>query len=188
VDIPYTINSTTKHLAVFMTNKEDTPHEIKRRMQPVMDNVGIDQNMSTGTQHTLAWSVVGYHDGYKVKIAMFNCEGTTAGECGNNYNDGTRFYESAFLTPDSVTSSSWEYKGEEAKTFNFSHDFTVPDENWDAGGTTVVFRFYIISTQDEEADKPSISLIVPGNLDADYYYDTSGRKLKRTFCPSGGCQ
>jgi hypothetical protein len=188
VDIPYTISGTTDHLALFMTNKEDTSHEIRRRLQPAMDDVSIDQNMSTGTQHTLAWSVLGYHDDYKVKVAMFDCNGTAAGECGNTYGDTTMFYESNFLTADSQTSSSWEYKGEEAKTFNFSHTFTVPDKNWDANGTTAVIRFYIISTQDIEADKPSISLIIPGNLDADYYYDTSGRKLKRTFCPSGGCQ
>jgi len=187
-DIPYTISGTTDHLAVFMTNKEDTPHEIRRRMQPVMDDVSIDQNMSTNTQHTLTWSVVGYHNDYKVKVAMFDCNGTVAGECGNTYGDTTMFYESnSFLAADSSTPSSWKYHGETANKFDFSHDFTVPDENWDAGGTTVVIRFYIISTQDEEADKPSISLIIPGNLDADYYYDTSGRKLKRIFCPSGGC-
>jgi hypothetical protein len=187
VDIPYTISGTTDHLALFMTNKEDTSHEIRRRLQPAMDDVNITQNMEANATYTMTWSVLGYHDDYKVKVAMFDCNGTAAGECGNTYGDTTMFYESNFLTADSQTSSSWEYKGEEAKTFNFSHTFTVPDKNWDANGTTAVIRFYIISTQDIEADKPSISLIIPGNLDADYYYDTSGRKLKRIFCPSGGC-
>ena len=70
--------------------------------------------------------------------------------------------------------------------------FTVPEfredgSEWDpVSGTDIVIRFYIVSDNDENARKPSISLIIPGNL-SDEYYDTSGRKIQKHICPVGGC-
>ena len=46
IDIPYTVSgSTQKHLSVFMTSKEDIPHEVRRRLQPTISSIDMSNWM-----------------------------------------------------------------------------------------------------------------------------------------------
>ncbi len=192
IDIPYSVEGTGKHLSVFLTTKEDIPHEVKRRLQPAMYALNIPDSMNAGSIYDLNWTVMGYHESYRIAMAMFDCTGITDGTCGDGYDDTNRFYVTqspTFVVPSSSEIGDWTFQGENSHNFLYEHSFTVPATRqggspWNS--TQIVIRFYVLSDYDTEANKPSISLIIPGNL-SDNYYDKSGRKIEKTLCPSGGC-
>lgn len=189
VDIPYTIGSTDSHLSVFLTTKEDVPHEVQRRIPPAISALNIPETMDANSTYDLNWTVVGYQDGYKVAMVMFDCTGVAAGECGDNYNDSNKFYETTLTAPASSEVSNWHYRGVDAYAYTFEDSFAVPEHRADGSDwnyTSIVVRFYVLSDYDENAGKPSISLIIPGNL-SNSYYDDSGRKVEKHICPVGGC-
>jgi len=180
----------TKILYVFLTNHEDNKHNVEKRLVPVVyDDINISEKMDANISYTLKWSLIGYHDGYKVISAMFDCTDKAAGECGADYNDN--FLESGSLSAISSESVDWTYRDQNATKFDYTWTTTIPEkrangDDWNSTGTDIVIRFYVISDEDEENGKSTISLVIPGNL-SDRYYDTSGRKIEKTICPEGGC-
>ena len=191
VSIPYVNDGNDGNLSVYLSNQEDTEHEVQRRLSPVMVDLNIPEEMNAGTSYALDWTAMGYHSGYKTVAVMFDCTDIAEGECGGNYNDPENFHESELLTPVPITESEWTYSGERAQNFRYDYAFDVnatrPNGgDWNASGTPIVIRFYISSDEDISAGKDTFSLIIPGNLSADYY-DTSGRKIQKIICPSGGC-
>ena len=189
VSVPY---GNDGNLSVYLSNQEDTEHEVQRRLPPVMVDLSIPEEMNAGTSYNLDWTAMGYHSGYKTVAVMFDCTEIAAGEeCGGDYNDSEKFHESELLTPIQTTEGDWTYSGERAKNFRYDYTFDVNATSpnggdWNASGTPIVIRFYISSDDDISAGKKSLSLIIPGNL-SDDYHDTSGRKIQKIICPSGGC-
>lgn len=186
VDIPYTVGSTGGHLSVFLTTKEDVPHEVQRRLPPAISTLNIPETMDANSTYDLNWTVVGYQKGYKVDMVMFDCTGVAAGECGDSYNDSNKFYETNLSDSVSSTVSGWHYRGVDAYKYTYTDSFTVPEHrangsDWD-NNTSIVVRFYVLSDYDDNAGKPSISLIIPGNL-SNSYYDESGRKVEKYVYP-----
>jgi len=185
--IPY---GTEQNLSVFLTTKEGTPHEVKRRLPPVLSAETIDDWMDAGITYSPTWSINGYHSGYRVKMVMFDCTNEVDDECGDNYDDSNISYQSDFLTPVNIEKGNWSYHGQQSYDHTYTDTFTIPTTNtngdpW-AEGTPVVIRFYVESDYDTEANKTSISLIIPGaeNREA---HDKSGRKMEVRICPVGGC-
>ena len=189
ITIPYGSGDTK--LSVHLSNYEDKKHEAKRRLPPVIYDLNIPEEMNATQTYDLQWTAMGYHEGYKTMIMMFDCTDIPEGECGSSSTSSGKFHESDFLTPDSTTSSDWTYGSARAQNFYYTYSYTVPETRlnttqWASTGTQILIRFYVKSTEDDVAGKPSNSLIVPGNLSNDYY-DTSGRKIKKIICPSDGC-
>lgn len=190
VAIPYGTGD-DRNLSVYLTNQEGTEHEVQRRLSPVMYDLNIPEEMNASSVYDIDWTAMGYHSGYTSIVVMFDCTGIAAGECGASYGSPGRFHESTFLSPARITQGDWTYNGETLQNFRYDYTFNVDatrpnGEDQDAVGTAIVIRFYIKSDEDATTGKSSLSLIIPGNLSNDYY-DTSGRKIQKIICPSGGC-
>lgn len=156
-----------------------------------MYDLNIPEEMNASSAYDIDWTAMGYHSGYQTIAVMFDCTGIAEGECGASYGSPGRFHQSAFLAPAQITEGDWTYSGETVQNFRYDYTFNVDaqrpnGEDWSATGTAIVIRFYVKSDEDSTAEKPSLSLIIPGNLSNDYY-DTSGRKIQKIICPSGGC-
>jgi hypothetical protein len=88
----------------------------------------------------------------------------------------------------SVTPGKWTYNGAQTKSYNYSWNFTVPSTReggaaWAAlPGTEIVVRLYFKNEIDAERNKPSVSLLIPGNQSLEYY-DTAGRRIVKTIIP-----
>ena len=185
--IPYN----DKYINVFLTNYEDTTHNVTRRVTPDMYSIDISEEMNASSSYNLKWSLMGYDSGYKSMIALFDCTDKAEGECATSYDSSEKFLESEMLSTVSTEDTTWVYKDKQATKFNYEYNVTIPDtradgSDWNSTGTDIVIRFYVISKEDEDNNKSSLSLIIPGNL-TDRYYDTSGRKIEKTICPSDGC-
>jgi len=186
--IPYD----SKFLSVFLTNYEDNAHDVKKRLPPVIYSIINTEEMNASISYTIQWSLTGYHDSYKTKVVIFDCSGITNGACGSSYSNSEKFLESSFLTYSSKEDANWTYRGQHSSSFNYTYTTTIPanranGDDWNASGTDAVIRFYVLSDDDEKNNKTSLSLMIPGNI-SHRYYDTSGRKMEVTICPSGGCQ
>lgn len=168
----------TPVLQAFLTSREDSYNESSRRLPPVLYSVNIPETMTSGQTYTLEWSILGYHEDYTSLLVMFDCTGIVDGSCGDNYSDATRFFSSGTATPDSNVTSPWSNGGISAKEFKFSTSFTPSF----AQQTDIVVRFYRKNIDDLNAGKGSLSLVIPGNL-ASEYYDTDGRRIKKTISP-----
>lgn len=168
----------------FLHNYESIDEEAARRLPPVMYAINIPETMNSGTTYDISWSIVGYDEGYISYVAFFDCTQAPEGECGAYYSQTSRFDEGLGLVPDLTEQADWSYLGVPATKSTYSFSFT-PDGF--TAQTPIVIRFYYKSLKDDTAGQRSISLIIPGNLSEDYY-DTSGRKIQKTICPSGGCQ
>lgn len=174
-------------LSTYLTNKEDTKHMVKRRLQPIMSDLMMPHQLTEGNQHIIYWSVLGYHNSYKTMMVLFDCTDIPEGECGANFSDPNKL-QSPILSPIFRRDSDWSYGTETAMIFEYDYNLEVgpkrPNgEDWNATGTPVVVRFYISSEEDIIAEKPSQSLIIPGNLPV-HYYDTSGRKIDTVIYPA----
>ena len=188
ISIPY---ATDGNLSVFLSNSENTAHAVQRRLPPVMQSLSISEEMNASTSYDMSWTAMGYHSGYQTLMVMFDCTNVVQGECGASYNSAEKFYETTFISPQNVTDGTWSYNGEIAQNFQYVHTYSIPatradSSAWDINGTPVVIRFYVNSTEDIEAGKLSLSMIIPGKL-SNNYYDTSGRKVQKLICPVGGC-
>ncbi len=171
------------------TTDESIQVEASRRMPPMIASLSIAEQMNATQTYTLEWKAIGYDEGYITHIALFDCTGIAAGNCGNSYVDN---FFTAEVPAVLVENSPWEYRGERANYFSYTTSFTVPatregETNWASGGTPIVVRFYESTLKDEKAGKSATSLLVPGNVTA-FYYDATGRRISKTICPSGGCE
>jgi hypothetical protein len=189
VDIPY--GSGDEQLSVFVTNYESTELQVKNHLPPTMYALDISEEMNASYTYTLSWTAMGYHEGYEILLVMFDCTDISAGSCGSSYSNSEKFYETSFIASSSSSSGEWSSNGVTITNFEYTTDFTVPDTRedssaWSSSGTSIVMRFYAKSTEDSAIGKSSLSLVIPGGL-SDNYYDTSGRKIQKTICPSGGC-
>jgi hypothetical protein len=188
--VPYLSDSEAQY--VFLTNFEDTRHNVIKRLAPVVYDVNISEQLDANSSYTLQWSLIGYSKNYQTDIVMFDCTGIDAGECGASYTSSEKFLESPLLSPMAVESVDWTYHDQNATRFNYSYTATMPEtrangDAWDSNGTDIVLRFYVISEEDQANHESTLSLIIPGNL-SDKYYDTSGRKIEKVVCPEGGCE
>ena len=175
-------------LAAFVSNCEDPATEAMRRMPPVLTALSIPDTMKPDgtTTYTLTWALEGYHAGYSSNMVLFDCTDVEA-DCGASYGDATRFAESGSLNPDPVTTGNWQFGGVVDQRFNYTWSFKVPANrkngtDWPAGGTDIVVRFYSKDDIDQERNRGSVSLLIPGNL-AGEYYDTSGRRIVKRIAP-----
>ena len=185
--IPYLSTS----MDIFLTNYEDIPHNVKRRLAPVIYDVNISEELNASTTYSFNWSLIGYHNGYRSMVVMFDCTNIPEGECGTSYTSSEKFLESPLIPYDKKIPINWSYRGERGYKFQYSYNATIPDtradgSDWSSTGTNVVVRFYVISNEDDVNLKSSLSVIIPGGI-SPRYYDTSGRKIEKTVCPSGGC-
>jgi hypothetical protein len=164
-------------------------------MPPVLTGFEVLDSTSTGhtgdlvanQSYTLTWSLEGYHSDYTSNLVLFDCTGINDGTCGDSYGDATRFAESGNQEPASVAAGSWQFGGVVTQRFTYTWSFTVPlkrenGSDWPTGGTDIVVRFYNKSEVDQERNKGSVSLLVPGNL-ASEYYDTTGRRIVKRITP-----
>lgn len=187
IKIPHDIDS----IYVFLTNYEDNAKNVKKRLAPVIDEVVINETLNSKSSYDFQWSLFGYHDNYKVIMVMFDCTDSSSGTCGSSYSSDKKFLETPFLSYSSREEATWSYRGQMASKFTYTYSDMIPEKrkdgsSWNNSGTNIVIRFYIVSDEDENNNKSSLSLIVPGNITA-RYYDTSGRKIEKTICPMGGC-
>jgi hypothetical protein len=187
----------TPVLTAFVTNARNPLTEAQTRMAPVLSASTIPEAMKAGESYALTWSLegypmtaapTGYENDYVTYIALFDCTGITDGSCGAYYSDTSRFAEAGPLTATSVTAGKWTYNGAQTKSYNYSWNFTVPSTReggtaWAAlPGTEIVVRLYFKNEIDAERNKPSVSLLIPGNQSLEYY-DTAGRRIVKTIIP-----
>ncbi len=168
---------------------EPTRIEAIRRIPPMLDSLNMSEQMEAGQSYTIDWKALGYDEGYHTTIALFDCTGLAAGQCGNSYSQN--FFAAVVDTPTLVENAPWTYSGESAKYFHYSTNFTVPatradSSSWPVAGTEIVVRFYQKTNADSDAGKGSISLLIGGNV-TPVYYDSTGRRINKTICPGGGC-
>lgn len=172
----------TSVLQMFLTSREDKNTESSRRLPPVLYNVNIPETMTAGQTYALEWSVLGYHDDYTSILAMFDCTGKSAGDCG-------KFYSQNFFSTGSVALAStsdkvptgWHNGTSYANEFKFSAPF-IPSAADFTQETDIVVRFYRRNLDDKHAGNSSLSLILPGNLSSEYY-DKEGRRIKKKITP-----
>lgn len=181
-----TNDAETPTLTAFVANFEDTSSEAMRRMPPVLASLNIQDTMVPGQTYLLTWSIEGYHTGYSSYMVLFDCTGVAA-DCGANYSDTTRLAESDSVNPVSFTTGNWHFNGVDDQRFDYGWTFQVPEKrndgsDWASGGTDVVARFYVKDDIDQERDRRSVSLVIPGNL-AGQYYDTAGRRIVVRIVP-----
>ncbi|MCP4749401.1 MAG: choice-of-anchor D domain-containing protein [Proteobacteria bacterium] len=162
----------TPILNAFFSNYESSREESSRRIPPTLYSAGIPEEMAAGSQYTLTWSVLGYHDNYKTQVAFFDCTGEM--DCGASHTDASLFETSEKLSPLTMEIGPWEYRGVSSTLFNYSYSFTPPSRK--DPSSDIVIRFYIVSKNDDIAGKNPLSLLIPGNM-ALNYYDTSGRRI-----------
>ena len=168
----------TPILKMFLSNREDRYTESSRRLPPVLYSVNVPETMTAGQTYTLDWSILGYHDNYTSIVAMFDCTGMAEGECGNHYNNNFFSSGSVDVVPvNGKVPANWSNGTVQASLFTFSVDFTPSSDDF-SQETDIVVRFYRRNADDKQADKSSLSLLVPGNLSAEYY-DDEGRRLKK---------
>jgi len=175
-------DSQTPNLQSVMFNYESGRSEAQRRLPPVLsaltitddeDNIIEDGNLIEGQTYTFAWSLQGYHSNYQSLLVFFDCTTSPTpanGECGANF--GSNFEYTSQSNP-VIGSGSWNYNGISVSSYRYSYEFTVPEISQD---TEMVIRFYRKSNIDKAAGNSSLSLLLPGNIDANYY-DNSGRRL-----------
>ena len=177
---------------VFLTNYQSTKQDAIDRLPPTIYDINISSTLDANTSYDLQWSLIGYDDQYICAIAIFDCSAADEGECGDSISGADKLFSTAtVIYPDSVEPVGWTYKGEQAHQFKYHLNVTIPDSpvnggDWNDTGTQAVVRFYVISSMDQLNDKPSISLIIPGDI-TNSFYGTSGRKLSVTICPESGC-
>jgi len=172
----------TPNLQATLFNYESPRSEAQRRLPPVLsvltitdsDNIPvIDGNLIEGQTYTFDWTLQGYHSSYQSLLVFFDCTTSPApasGECGSSF--GSNFEYTSQSNP-IIGTGSWNYYGISVNTFSYSYSFTVPEITED---TQMVIRFYRKSNIDQSAGNGSLSLMLPGNIDATYY-DNSGRRL-----------
>ena len=171
-------------MAVFLSNHEDEESETLRRMPPVLENLHLEQDGEAigkangidleGGPVTIEWSMLGYHESFTSILALFSCEpGDDSGSCGNAY--GENIASSGQLEVQSTTEGQWYYSGIRSKVYHYSYTFEPAGTPLLSLGK-LILRFYRKNNQDALLGNSSISLLLPGNLDGNYY-DTSGRRL-----------
>ena len=170
----------TPVLQAFLASREDLYTETSRRLPPVLASLNIPETMQAGQTYHLEWSLLGYHDGYKSNIVLFDCS-TDADNCGANYYDETRFDASGNIDPVRSNQGVWSHKGVYSTEYHYSYDFTPSTSRFNKA-TDIVVRIYRKNTEDEAAGRGALSLIIPGNL-SEHYYDTDGRRLKKVVVP-----
>ena len=192
-----TDRSDTPVLTAFLSNSISSVVEARRRMPPVLSSINIPASMEAGTIPTITWTLEGYHAGYKTYAALFDCTGKAAGECGNNFGSQERFYppnplppeELVYLTEPVEAPGEWTYRGAATRKYTYTWNYnSVPltradDSAWDANGTEIVMRIYQLEESDAARDAKSVSLLIPGSPDINYY-DTSGRRIVTTITPA----
>ncbi len=167
---------------------QSTRLEAQNRIAPMIETLNIPEVMKAGQSYQLDWSLVGYEGGYATHIAMFDCTNAVFPTCGEFYI--SPLYGKS-VTSTQTSTAPWTYGAEVASYFNFTDFFTVPATRadgspWPSAGTAIAIRFYQKSTSTRDAGKPGISLLIPGGL-SNVYYSTTGRRVQKKICPSGGC-
>lgn len=170
----------TPILEAYLSTKEDLASEAARRLPPVLYAVNIPEVMTAGTTYTLTWTLLGYDDSYKSTLVFFNCAIDPV-NCGASYGDASRFETSSPLVPVSTAVGAWSYSGRPATEYHYSYDFT-PSVSTFNSQTSIVLRFYSKNADDDASGQGSLSLMIPGNLAADYA-DSSGRRIRKTINP-----
>ena len=158
---------------------ETTKEKAERRMPPVLSSLEMPEQLISGVEYTIRWSMLGYHDNYRSIIAFFNCR-TTPDDCGAN--SGQKEFHSGRLSPVSSEDGAWTYSGVQSRLYHYEYTFTP---NVDIS-TDYVIRFYRINSIDDAGGKSTLSLLLPGGLPNVSYHDTSGRMLQKTIQPESG--
>lgn len=188
------LNAESDFITAFVSNVEDAATEAMRRMPPVLTSVKIPESMVPGATYTLEWTLEGYHAGYTSYMVLFDC--TEVKDCGASYGDATRFAQSDNVNFVSSAVGNWSYDGVDDTAFSYSWNFQVPEKrgdgtDWPAEGADIVVRFYSKDDIDQERNRGSVSLLVPGNLVNGYYgdertvqyYDLTGRRIMTRIEP-----
>ena len=156
--------------------EETAQEEAIRRIPPVLHSLTIPDKLISGESYTITWSLVGYESDYKTIVVFFDCTDVASPNCGNAYSN-PKLEASDKLTATSVGVGAWSYQGTSSFRLDYSYTFT-PTVTAD---TETVIRFYYLNEADNANDRPSISLMAPGNLVHVSPYDTSGRRLATTI-------
>jgi len=165
-------------LVAFLSNDEDNAKQAERRLPPVLFSLNIPEVMDNGSYHPLSWSILGYHDSYKVIIAFFDCTGKAPGTCGANIGENFR---SAIINATGTTPQpGWNFNGEAAVQhhYNYSFDASTFPQVTPPGNHQIVVRFYAINNMDSMSQESSLSLLIPGDLTSEYY-DSEGRRITK---------
>ena len=161
-------------LGIVSAQAETLQEEAARRATPVLYSLTLPDKILSGQSYTVSWSVLGYHSGYQSQVAFFNCAGI-ATDCGADYANNTE--NSGDLDPTSTETGAWDYNGILSTRFHYTYSFTAPTVS---GDTDLVMRFYRINDADNTAGKSRLALLVPGGLSNVAYYDSTGRRIKKT--------
>ena len=165
-------------LVAFLSNDEGDQNQAERRLPPVLFSLTVPETMTSNTNYNLQWSMLGYHKDYISAVAIFDCDGVSAGQCGLNFGDNIA--SSGLLTAASSNQQpGFTFNGIPATEHHFSYNFQ-PDLHYSkAPGTyPIVVRFYRKNDMDQLSDEPSLSLMIPGNL-SNVYYDDEGRRIQK---------
>lgn len=168
-------------LSAFLGNAEDSAHEVRRRIPPVLATLDLPAGGFTiNALDTITWSMDGYHPDYRGVVALFKCP--ASGACGESWSDGSRVADSGLLTPapEDVTVGEWAFSDQSSQRTTFRYDFT-PDTALFTEAATLVLRFYYKSAED--LDQSGLSLLVPGGLPGVSYYGADGRRVQTTVNP-----
>jgi hypothetical protein len=191
--IPFTDSTSdvVQNADVFLTNYQDTVINVRNNVSPMMYDVSLKDNLEAGKTYELNWSVLGFDDSYSCVVVVFDCSTSPAGECGDAYGSDNMILVTDDIGYKTKKLSSMEYDNQYENVFSFSYNLSISvktseGNDWKSDGTDIVVRLYIISSKDKADGKSTTSLIIPENIGG-RHYDTSGRKLLRTVCPTGGC-
>ena len=164
-----------------LSNKEHPGEEAKRRLPPIMTGLVVKDSFDIpvtngqlleNSRYTFEWTVSSYQDWLSTLLAVFDCSTPqNANDCGLYVNNYER--HSGFLNDPVISSGSWIYNGITINSFTYTYDYITPDVD---GSSDVVIRFYQRSQNDIDAGNSSLSLLMPGSIDANFYGE-GGRRL-----------
>ncbi len=170
----------TAYLAAFLSSYEATEDEAKRRIPPVATAVTLPSDLQADP--TVTWSLLSYDDSIAASVVLFDCSLAAPGACGNSYGGPDQVAVSSYLTNPVVGVGDWAYSGVSAQTYTFTHTFDLSGVDLSTTKDFVV-RFYVKGSTDSLAGNGGVSLLLPGNLGGNEYYDTAGRRLLLTHEP-----
>lgn len=139
-------------------SSEPTYEKAQHRLPPVIYSLDIPQTVNRSETYDFEWSVLGYHDDYKVKIVIED----QAGERILNREVGYYKVQDGSYRWGDVQSREFFYRTEEQLVFEDDQELTV--------------RFFI-SPPTDSIDTTFLSCVVPGGLGYNATSDSLGRKF-----------
>ena len=136
---------------------EATLEKAQHRLPPVIYSIDIPKTVQSNKDYTFKWSVMGYHDAYKIAIIIYDKNGRKIGvKKVSSYDETVGQYSFG-----DIKSTRFFYETDMNLDFNGSQELTI--------------RFFV-SPPNDTIDTTFLSCLVPGGLGYKAS-DTTGRKI-----------